>query len=101
MNKLYIRLAKTNFLNNKQFYFPYMFTGMIMVAMYYIMVSLENNSGLKLVRGASHMGTILGIGTWVIGIFGVIVLFYTNGFIMRRRKKELGIYNILGMEKRH
>ena len=101
MNKLYIRLAKTNFLNNKQFYFPYMFTGMIMVAMYYIMVSLENNSGLKLVRGASHMGMILGIGTWVIGIFGVIVLFYTNGFIMRRRKKELGIYNILGMEKRH
>ncbi len=101
MNKLYIRLAKTNFLNNKQFYLPYMFTGMIMVAMYYIMVSLENNSGLKLVRGASHMGMILGIGTWVIGIFGVIVLFYTNGFIMRRRKKELGIYNILGMEKRH
>ena len=47
------------------------------------------------------MGMILGIGTWVIGIFGVIVLFYTNGFIMRRRKKELGIYNILGMEKRH
>ena len=101
MNKLYIRLAKTNFLNNKQFYLPYMFTGMIMVAMYYIMVSLENNSGLKLVRGASHMGMILGIGTWVIGIFGVIVLFYTNGFIMRRRKKELGIYNILGMEKCH
>ena len=101
MNKLYIRLAKTNFLNNKQFYLPYMFTGMIMAAMYYIMVSLENNSGLKLVRGASHMGMILGIGTWVIGIFGVIVLFYTNGFIMRRRKKELGIYNILGMEKRH
>ena len=51
--------------------------------------------------GAKDLGLILRLGIGVIGIFAVIFLFYTNSFIIKRRKKELGIYNILGMEKRH
>ena len=51
--------------------------------------------------GAKNLGLILRLGIGVIGIFAVIFLFYTNSFIIKRRKKELGIYNILGMEKRH
>lgn len=102
MNKgLYTKLAITNIKNNRQFYFPYLLTGIITVAMFYIMCALESNPGIQSMPGAKDLGLILRLGIGVIGIFAVIFLFYTNSFIIKRRKKELGIYNILGMEKRH
>ena len=69
--------------------------------MFYIMCALESNPGIQSMPGAKNLGLILRLGIGVIGIFAVIFLFYTNSFIIKRRKKELGIYNILGMEKRH
>lgn len=69
--------------------------------MFYIMCALESNPGIQSMPGAKDLGLILRLGIGVIGIFAVIFLFYTNSFIIKRRKKELGIYNILGMEKRH
>ena len=102
MNKgMYTKLAITNIKNNRQFYFPYLLTGIITVAMFYIMCALESNPGIQSMPGAKDLGLILRLGIGVIGIFAVIFLFYTNSFIIKRRKKELGIYNILGMEKRH
>lgn len=98
---MYTKLAITNIKNNRQFYFPYLLTGIITVAMFYIMCALESNPGIQSVPGAKDLGLILRLGIGVIGIFAVIFLFYTNSFIIKRRKKELGIYNILGMEKRH
>lgn len=102
MNKgMYTKLAITNIKNNRQFYFPYLLIGIITVAMFYIMCALESNPGIQSMPGAKDLGLILRLGIGVIGIFAVIFLFYTNSFIIKRRKKELGIYNILGMEKRH
>lgn len=102
MNKgMYTKLAITNIKNNRQFYFPYLLTGIITVAMFYIMCALESNPGIQSMPGAKDLGLILRLGIGGIGIFAVIFLFYTNSFIIKRRKKELGIYNILGMEKRH
>lgn len=98
---MYTKLAITNIKNNRQFYFPYLLTGIITVAMFYIMCALESNPGIQSMPGAKNLGLILRLGIGVIGIFAVIFLFYTNSFIIKRRKKELGIYNILGMEKRH
>ena len=98
---MYTKLAITNIKNNRQFYFPYLLTGIITVAMFYIMCALESNPGIQSMQGAKDLGLILRLGIGVIGIFAVIFLFYTNSFIIKRRKKELGIYNILGMEKRH
>ena len=98
---MYTKLALTNIKNNRQFYFPYLLTGIITVAMFYIMCALESNPGIQSMPGAKDLGLILRLGIGVIGIFAVIFLFYTNSFIIKRRKKELGIYNILGMEKRH
>ena len=98
---MYTKLAITNIKNNRQFYFPYLLTGIITVAMFYIMCALESNPGIQSMPGAKNLGLILRLGIGVIGIFPVIFLFYTNSFIIKRRKKELGIYNILGMEKRH
>ena len=98
---MYTKLAITNIKNNRQFYFPYLLTGIITVAMFYIMCALESNPGIQSMPGAKDLGLILRLGIGVIGIFAVIFRFYTNSFIIKRRKKELGIYNILGMEKRH
>lgn len=102
MNKLYVKLAVTNMKNNKQFYLPYLLTGILSVAMFYLMMAMQDNPGLDtLGGGASDMRTILAMGVVIVGVFVSIFLFYTNSFIMKRRKKELGIYNILGMEKKH
>ena len=101
MNSLYRKLAFTNMKNNKQFYLPYLLTGILSVVMFYSMRAIQGNSGILNMRGGASLKTILTLGTAVIGIFVCILLFYTNSFIMKRRKKELGVYNILGMEKKH
>lgn len=101
MSSLYRKLAFTNLKNSKQFYLPYLLMGILSVMMFYSMVAMGGNSGLSKVRGATELKSILGLGTAVIGIFVCILLFYSNSFIMKRRKKELGVYNILGMEKKH
>lgn len=102
MNKgLYGRLAASNIRSNKQFYFPYLLTGIITVAMFYTINALADNPGIGNMPGGRDMEMILRMGIGVIGLFAIIFLFYTNSFIMKRRKKELGIYNILGMEKKH
>ena len=100
-NGLYRRLAFTNIRNNKRFYLPYLLTGIITVVMFYIIFALTGNDGLAQMPGGKDVQMIMGFGKAIIGFFAVIFLFYTNSFLMKRRKKELGIYNILGMEKRH
>lgn len=101
MNKIYSRLAFTNIKNNKTLYMPYIISGMVMIAMFYVMMFLNNSKGLGKVLGADALASIMGLGCGTIAVFSYIFLFYTNSFIIKRRKKEVGIYNILGMEKRH
>lgn len=101
MNNLYRRLAVTNMKNNRQFYVPYLLAGIVSVMMFYSMRAMQGNDAISSMRGGMNLVLILTMGLVVIGIFVSILLFYTNSFIMKRRKKELGIYNILGMEKRH
>ena len=71
------------------------------VALFYLMVFLNNNPGLDQMRGSYYIKTIMGMGVYIIAFFSLIFLFYTNSFIIKRRKREIGVYNILGMEKRH
>ena len=87
--------------NNRQFYVPYLLAGIVSVMMFYSMRAMQGNDVMRSMRGGMNLVLILTMGLVVIGIFVSILLFYTNSFIMKRRKKELGIYNILGMEKRH
>ncbi len=65
------------------------------------MCTIASHQGLDQLPGAESLRAMMILGCYVIAIFAVIFLFYTNNFLMRRRKKELGLYNILGMEKRH
>ncbi len=97
----YMKLALTNIKKNGKFYLPYLLTGIGTVAMFYIMNMIATNEGLSNMSGGDTLSFILMFGTIVIGIFSAIFLLYTNSFLMKRRKKELGLYNILGMEKQH
>lgn len=102
MSKLYLKLAAANIKNNRQFYLPYILTGILSAAMFYLVIAMQDNPGLEtLGGGAEDIRMILTFGVVVVGVFVSIFLFYTNSFIMKRRKKELGVYNILGMEKKH
>ena len=80
---------------------PYIITCIITAAMFYIINSLSNNESIKKLYGGETILITLGYGTYVTAIFAFIFLFYTNSFLMKRRKKEFGVLNILGMEKRH
>lgn len=101
MNKLYLKLAWSNLKNSRQFYLPYVIAGMLSAMMFYTMCAIQGNEGLSKMRGGASVQMVLFFGVIVVGVFVSIFLFYTNSFIMKRRKKELGIYNILGMEKIH
>jgi len=102
MNSLfYPKLAVVNIKKNSKFYFPYLLTCVLTSGMFYIMCMIAVSEGINSMMGADIVSFILMFGTIVIGIFSVIFLFYTNSFLMKRRKKEIGLYNILGMEKRH
>lgn len=101
MNHLYYRLAVTNLKNNRQFYLPYILAGMVSAMMFYLMRAIQGNDGINAMRGAGTLGLVLTMGVVIVGACVCIFLFYTNSFVMKRRKKELGVYNILGMEKRH
>ncbi|WP_312373180.1 ABC transporter permease [Lachnoclostridium sp.] len=100
-SSLYAKLAATNIRKNAKNYLPYILTCLITIMMFYMMCFLANNSALGSMAGGGSLSIILSLGTIVIGIFAVIFLFYTNSFLIKRRKKEIGLYNILGMEKKH
>ena len=92
---LYRRLAASTLKKNARTYLPYLLSACGTVAMFYILAYLALDSG------SGTTGLVMQLGAIVVGIFALIFLFYTNSFLIKRRKKELGLYGILGMEKRH
>lgn len=95
----YLRLAWDGIRKNKKLYVPYILTCVGTVAMFYIVSFLSKAGSLESMAGGSTMQLILMLGTVVLGVFALLILFYTNSFLIRRRKKEFGLYNILGMDK--
>ena len=96
-NFIYEKLSVTNLKNNRKTYVPYIFTGVLTVMMFYIIDALSRGKGIT----QDTLKICLQYATGVIVVFAVIFLFYTNSFLIKRRKKEIGVYNILGMGKRH
>ena len=98
---LYIKIALQNIRKNAKVYVPYILTCLGTVAMYYMIGFLSYHEGIDQIFGGGYVRSIMLMGVWVTAIFAVLFLFYTNSFLMKRRKKEFGLYNILGMEKKH
>lgn len=97
----YQRFALDSIKKNRQLYLPYMITCILMTTLFFIIQSLAQNSGLDEMSGKDALTFMFGIGSRLMAIFSIIFLFYTNNFLMKQRKHEFGLYNVLGMEKRH
>ena len=86
---------------NKKLYLPYILTCIGTVMMCYILSFLSTSPTFGHIKGGDTMQGFLGLGFGVMSVFSLIFLFYTNSFLIRRRKKEFGLYNILGLGKRN
>lgn len=98
---MFAKLAFTNIKKNGKLYIPFLLTSVLMVMTLYILSHLSHTHTLDYMNGVESLKDVLNIGTIVMIIFSVVFLFYTNSFLMKTRKKELGLYNILGMSKRN
>ena len=95
------RLAASNLKKNADIYLPYIVTSSVTVMMFYLIIYLAKNEAIIDLPGSAALRSTLTMGIIVVGLYSLIFLFYTNSFIVKRRKREFGIFNILGMEKRH
>ena len=98
---LYMRLAGGNLKKNRQLYGPYLIACIVTVMMMCIMILLEGDRGLNTIEGGQSVAATLMFGCIVIAIFSLIILVYINSLLIKQRKKEFALYNVLGMEKRH
>lgn len=103
MNKMRLlpKMAVNSILRNKVVYLPYILTMALAVAVYFNFSCIIGNQMLEHVPHAGYMLMLLAIGRALLAIILVPFLFYTNGFLIKRRKKELGLYTVLGLEKKH
>jgi putative ABC transport system permease protein len=99
--KFFWNLALQNIRRNRQSYLPYALSCMGTVMMFYIMFVLANTTALIGLYGGRTIQRTLALGVWVILLFALLFMFYTHSFLIKRRKKEFGLFNILGMEKKH
>ena len=102
MNKVfYPKLAFLNLKKNHKTYVPYLFTCILTVMLFYALSAIGMNSGMEQIRGGTSIGTVMEWVTALTGGFSLIFLFYTNSFLIKQRKKELGLYQVMGMDKKN
>ena len=99
--RTYYRLALTGIAKNFRMYVPYLLTCSGMVMICYILEFLSKSAHVAALRGGDTLQTMFSFGTQVFGLFALIFLFYTNSFLIRSRKREFGLYNVLGMGKKN
>ena len=99
--RLYPRLAWQGIRKNGKICFPYLAACIFVVMVFYLIGFLSSDPVIREMEGGAQMQVVLSLGTAVMGVFSVIFLFYTNSFLMKRRKKELGLYHILGMDRKN
>ena len=97
---MFLRLALTNIKKNRGTYIPYMLSCMGCIAVLYIMMFIVTSPDTVNMRGGRDVAAIVSMGVFILGVFSVIFLLFCNSFLMKRRQKELGLYNVLGMGKK-
>ncbi|HUM84202.1 MAG TPA: ABC transporter permease [Lachnospiraceae bacterium] len=97
----YPKLAFTGMLRNKRIFLPYLLSVIVMAGMFYVLMFISTDKMIGQMPGSSQLTMLLSFGCLLVGFFSFIIMLYTNSFVMKNRQKELGVYYILGMEKRH
>lgn len=95
------RLALSNLIKNRKLYYPYALATILAIAITYIFTSLTLNPHLDDLTGADAIKMVLGMGLGIVALSSGIIVLYANSFVMKNRSKELGLYSVLGLEKRH
>lgn len=93
----YLKMAIRNIKKQKQFILPYVLVGTFIVMMFYMMANLTFHPSFE----GTNTSVFMAMGMVILSLFSIVFIFYTNSFLMKRRKREFGIFNILGMEKKH
>ena len=101
MFKLTSKLALSNLVKNRSLYYPFVLSTIVATAILYSFISLTYSSNMETTYGGTAARMTLQFGIWVIQIAVLILVTYANSFVMKNRSKELGIYGMLGLEKRH
>lgn len=101
MFRLTNRLVLSNLIKNRKLYYPYTLATILVIAITYIFTSLTLNSHLDDLPGADAIKMVLGLGLGIVALSSGIIVLYANSFVMKNRSKELGLYSVLGLEKRH
>ena len=95
------RLALSNLIKNRKLYYPYALATILAIAITYIFTSLTLNPHLNDLTGSDPIKMVLGMGLVIVALSSGIIVLYANSFVMKNRSKELGLYSMLGLEKRH
>ena len=98
---LYARLAAQNIRKSRRLYVPYLLSGVCMVMIFYVLSALTGDPALLSMSGGAQMAMLLTLGVYVMALFSALFLLYTSSFLMKQRGRELSLYNMLGMSKRH
>ncbi len=98
---LYARLAAQNIRKSRRLYVPYLLSGVCMVMIFYVLSALTGDPALLSMSGGAQMAMLLTLGVYVMMLFSALFLLYTSSFLMKQRGRELSLYNMLGMSKRH
>lgn len=101
MFRLTNKLAVSNLIKNRKLYYPFALAVLLAVTVTYLFYSLTFNPKIAEIRGGTTIQATLGFGMFVVTLASAIIVLYANSFVMKNRSKELGIYGMLGLEKRH
>ena len=101
MFRLTNKLAISNLIKNRKLYYPFALSVILAVTISYLFYSLAFNPKIVDLRGASAIQFTLQLGLVVVTLASAIIVLYANSFVMKNRSKELGVYGMLGLEKRH
>ena len=101
MFRLTNRLALSNLIKNRKLYYPYTLATILVIAITYIFTSLTLNPHLDDLTGSDPIKMVLGMGLGIVALSSGIIVLYANSFVMKNRSRELGLYSVLGLEKRH
>ena len=97
----FLKLARSNISKNRRFFLPRILSEAGLLCVFYIVFTLRADERILQLRGGQYIEVFMSIGVVVMMLLSVILLFYINSFLMKQRKREFGVYNILGLEKRH
>jgi len=97
----FIKNAWNNIKKNYRFFIPRIICEAGLLAVFYIVFTLKQDERILSLKGGDYIAIFMNIGTVIVIILSVILMLYVNGFLMKQRKHEFGLYNVLGMNKRH